>query len=207
MPEGKICFNKTNKAEGEKMMFSFTVDEDIKLKIFTKQDTTELFNIVEKNRIFLKEWLPWIDSQKTVEDVQISIEDWGNKYISNTAIKSGIFFKGELVGMMAFSEIDWKGKKTSFGYWLSPDFEGKGIAVRCVKDLTNYAFETLNLNRIEISCAEENLKSRALPEKLGFIKEGILRDNYYSNERLHNLVIYSLLKSDWEKDKYNPYKM
>lgn len=184
-------------------MFFFTVDEDITLKLLTKQNATELFKIVDKNRVFLREWLPWVDSKKTVEDFRSSIEKWENKYISNTAINAGIFFKGELVGMLAFPEIDWKGKKTSFGYWLSPDFEGKGIVVRCVKGLTNYAFKTLNLNRVEISCAEDNLRSRALPEKLGFIKEGILRDNYYLNGCLHNLIVYSLLKSDWEKAKDN----
>jgi ribosomal-protein-serine acetyltransferase len=180
-------------------MFFFTVDEDITLKLLTNQNSTELFKIVDKNRVFLRKWLPWVDRKKTVEEFQSSIEKWGNKYIANTAINAGIFFKGELVGMVAFPEIDWKGKKTSYGYWLSPDFEGKGIVVRCVKELTNYAFKTLNLNRVEISCAEDNLRSRALPEKLGFIKEGILRDNYYLNGYLHNLIVYSLLKSDWEK--------
>ncbi len=179
-------------------MFYYIVDEDLTLKLLTQHNATELFNIVEKNRIFFRVWLPWIDSKKTVEDFQNSIEKWGNKYISNTAINAGIFFKGKLVGMVAFPEIDWKGKKTSFGYWLSPEFEGKGIVLRCVKELIKYAFNKLDLNRIEISCAEDNFRSRALPEKLGFIREGILRDNYYLNGDLHNLVVYSLLKSDKE---------
>ncbi len=55
-------------------MFTFNVDEDITLEILTNQDSTELFNIVEKNRAFLKEWIPWIDSKKTVEDFQSTIE-------------------------------------------------------------------------------------------------------------------------------------
>ncbi|MGD7043085.1 GNAT family N-acetyltransferase [Jeotgalibacillus proteolyticus] len=176
-----------------------TVDEEITLKILTKENAADLFKIVEKNRDFLREWLPWVDSKKTVEDVQSSIERWGDKYTSNTAINAGIFYKGELVGMVAFPEIDWKAKKTSFGYWLSPDFEGKGIVVRCIKELTSYAFRKLDLNRLEISCAEDNLRSRALPEKLGFFKEGILRDHYYLNGNLHNLFVYSIIKSDWEK--------
>jgi len=184
-------------------MFYYNVDEDLTLKLLTQHNATELFNIVEKNRVFLREWLPWIDSKKTVEDFQNSIEKWGNKYISNTAINAGIFFKGKLVGMVAFPEIDWKGKKTSFGYWLAPEFEGKGLVIRCVKELLKYAFYILDLNRIEISCAEDNFRSRALPEKLGFIKEGILRDNYYLNGDLHNLVVYSLLKSDRVKDMKN----
>lgn len=180
-------------------MFYYTVDEDLILKLLTQHNATELFTIVDKNRDILREWLPWIDSKKTIEDCQDSIERWGNKYIANTAINAGIFFKGQLVGMVAFPEIDWQGKKASFGYWLSPEFEGRGIVIRCVNELIQYAFDILDLNRIEISCAEDNVRSRALPEKLGFVQEGILRDHYYLNGDIHNLVVYSLLKSDAEK--------
>jgi ribosomal-protein-serine acetyltransferase len=122
------------------------------------------------------------------------------RYLSDTAINAGIFYKGELAGMIAFPDIDWQGKNTSFGYWLSPDYEGKGIIIRSVKSFINIAFNELELNRIEISCAESNVKSRALPEKLGFIQEGILRDHYFINGNVHNLVIYSLLKRDMEGD-------
>ncbi|MBE1553845.1 GNAT family N-acetyltransferase [Sporosarcina limicola] len=89
----------------------------------------------------------------------------------------------------------------AIGFRLSPEFEGKGIVIRCANELIKYAFDRLDLNRIEISCAEDNFRSRALPEKRGFIKEGILRDHYYLNGDVHNLVVYSLLKSDREKDK------
>lgn len=182
-------------------MFDYNVDEELTLKLLTQHNATELFTVVDKNRDFLREWLPWIDSKKTVEDCQKSIERWGHKYIANTAINAGIFFKGQLVGMVAFPDIDWQGKKTSLGYWLSPEFEGKGTVIRCVNELIQYAFDRLDLNRIEISCAEDNVRSRALPEKLGFVKEGILRDHHYLNGDVHNLVVYSLLKSDRGKDK------
>lgn len=98
--------------------------------------------------------------------------------------------------MVAFPDIDWQGKKTSLGYWLSPEFEVKGIVIRCVNELIKHAFDKLDLNRIEISCAEDNVRSRALPEKLGFVKGGILRDHSYLNRNVHKLVVYSLLKSN-----------
>ena len=71
------------------------------------------------------------------------------------------------------------------------------------KGVNKVSLFILDLNRIEISCAEDNFRSRALPEKMGFIKEGILGDNYYLNGDLHNLVAYSLLKSDRVKEKGN----
>jgi ribosomal-protein-serine acetyltransferase len=178
-------------------MFRYDVDSDITLKLLTKQHASHLFGLIESNREFLRECLPWIDRKKSLVDIQTTIEKWGMRYLSDIAINAGIFCKGDLAGMIAFPEIDWQGKKASFGYWLSPNFEGKGIISRSVRSFIEVGFHELGLNRIEISCAESNVKSRALPEKLGFIQEGILRDHYYINGKLHNLVIYSLLKSEW----------
>lgn len=176
-------------------MFYYIVSEEITLKILTKHHAAELHNLIDRNRDFLGEWLPWVESKRTVEDMEASIEKWGLRYITDSAINAGIFFKDELAGMIAFPEINWSEKKTSFGYWLAPDFERKGIMTKCVKALINHAFQDLELERIEISCTEENVKSRALPEKLGFAQERILYDHYYLHGKVHNLVVYRLLKS------------
>lgn len=145
-------------------MFRYDVDSDLRLKLLTKMHAPLLFNLIENNREFLREWLPWIDSKRSLEEIQATIEKWGMRYLSDSAINAGIFYKGELAGMIAFPEIDWQGKKTSFGYWLSPEFEGKGIVSRSVQSFIKVAFNDLGLNRIEISCAESNMKSRALPK-------------------------------------------
>lgn len=59
---------------------------------------------------------------------------------------------------------------------MSEDAQGQGIITRSVSALLNYLFETLNINRVEIQCAVNNHKSIAIPERLGFVNEGVKRE-------------------------------
>jgi ribosomal-protein-serine acetyltransferase len=63
--------------------------------------------------------------------------------------------------------------------------------------MLDYGFKDLGLNRIEIKCAVENLKSARVPEKLNFTKEGILRQAELLNGKFVDLYLFSLLKNEW----------
>ena len=73
---------------------------------------------------------------------------------------------------------------------------------RSVKAVLHYAFENLKLNKIEIRCGVGNAKSRAIPERLGFKLDGILRDEEWLYDHFHDIAVYSLLASEW-KDSMN----
>ena len=62
----------------------------------------------------------------------------------------GIMFRGQLAGMIGLSPIDWANAKTSIGYWLGAEFEGRGIATRSCRALIDYLFKELKINRVEI---------------------------------------------------------
>ena len=107
--------------------------------------------------------------------------------------------RGQWVGSVGFHYWDKKNRKDTIGYWLAEGFQGKGIMTDAVKALMKYGFETMNLNRIEILCAVENNKSRAIPERLGFKNEGISRENEWLYDHFIDAVAYSLLASEWKK--------
>lgn len=90
-------------------------------------------------------------------------------------------------------------EKTSIGYYLDKQFEGHGIMTQAVEALIKYCFDEIDLNRIEISAAVHNEKSRAIPERLGFTREGMLRDNELLNGIYSSSYIYSLLKSEYNE--------
>ena len=75
--------------------------------------------------------------------------------------------------------------------------QGKGIMTRVVKALIDYAFDQLALNRVEILVAFNNIKSRAIPERLGLKKEGYLRQAEWLHDHYVDLMIYAVLKKDW----------
>ena len=82
---------------------------------------------------------------------------------------------------------------------LAEDAGGKGIMTRSVKAVLHYAFENLKLNKIEIRCGVGNAKSRAIPERLGFKLDGILRDEEWLYDHFHDIAVYSLLASEWKE--------
>jgi ribosomal-protein-serine acetyltransferase len=182
-------------------MFIFPIEEGLSLKLLEKRDAPELFALVDRFRSHLKVWLPWVDSMEKEEDYEPVIEMWLKQFGENNGFQTGILYKGKLVGMIGYHYIDQASKKTSIGYWLAEEYQGKGIMTKATQALVDHAFKTLYLNRIEIQCGTENTKSSAIPERLGFVREGTLRDAEYLYDHYHDCHLYSMLKKDYDKMK------
>ncbi|AIF42818.1 GNAT family N-acetyltransferase [Virgibacillus sp. SK37] len=179
-------------------MFIQYINEEISLKLLERQDAKELFALVDKDRSYLREWLPWVDSMKQVEDYEPIIDMWLNQFSSHNGFQAGILYKGKLAGMVGFHGIDQANKKTSIGYWLANSYQGNGIMTIAVKALIEQAFNEYGLNRVEIQCGVDNIKSRSIPERLGFRQDGILRDAEYLYDHFHDCVLYSMLAKEWK---------
>jgi ribosomal-protein-serine acetyltransferase len=82
------------------------------------------------------------------------------------------------------------------GYWLAASYQGKGIMTKSCQMLIDYAFETLKLHRVVITCATENQRSRAIPLRLGFTHEGVARGAELLYGRFLDYDTYALLVSD-----------
>jgi ribosomal-protein-serine acetyltransferase len=102
-----------------------------------------------------------------------------------------------VAGYIGLNRIDWANYRTEIGYWIGASFQGRGIMTRSCRAMLAYAFDELKLNRVEIYCAVDNLRSRAVPERLGFRKEGVMRQAERVHERYHDLVCYSMLAAEW----------
>lgn len=179
-------------------MFTLKVDEEIELHLFQPHHAFELYQLVEKNREHLRSWLPWVDEMNSPSQFEAVIPLWLRQFAENNGLTTGILYKGELVGSIALQQIDWHNKSTSIGYYLGKEAEGHGVMTRSVSALINYAFFQLGLNRVEIRCGEYNIKSRAIPERLRFIKEGKIRDGEELYGRFHDIIIYGILARDWK---------
>lgn len=164
----------------------------------TFQLATELFQMVDKNRVFLSPWLGWVDFVKGPEDEFCVVQSVAQKDTG----KYFIFVNGAVHGMVGFVQ-EYKSKQTvEIGYWLDNAMNGRGIMTRATDKLTGLAFDVWGANRVEIQAAVENKKSRAIPERLGFNQDGILRQREIVRPGvIQDLAIYSKLKSEWAKGK------
>ena len=180
-------------------MFSYKIDNKISLKLLEKNNAEELFELIDSTRSYLKEWLGWLDKMKELEDAQSFINDSRKQFAENNGFQAGIWYKEQLVGIIGLHEIDWEDKKTEIGSWLDQNHQGNGIVTKSCKHILNYCFDNLELNKVEIHCAEQNSKSRAVPERLGFTKEGVIREAQLLYDRFVNHVVYGMLRQEWEK--------
>lgn len=103
-------------------------------------------------------------------------------------------------GTAIISRIDWKNRSSSIDVKLLEEFQGKGYGYETLILLTKYIFEELNMNRIFVNILEYNECSMSLFEKIGFVREGIQRKAIYKNGKYNNLIMYSMLKEEYQNE-------
>ncbi len=105
-----------------------------------------------------------------------------------------------LIGTVGLHRIDWKNRHASFGILIGEKSEwGKGYGTEATGLMTAYAFDTLNLNRVWLHVYEHNDRGRRAYEKVGFQREGVLRQETYRQGRYYDAFIMAILRQDWEQ--------
>jgi ribosomal-protein-serine acetyltransferase len=153
--------------------------------------------VVDQNRTYLREWLPWLDYSTSSADSEKYLKICLDAFIERTQCQMALFLKDELIGMAGFNVINASNHSADIGYWLSQHHIGNGYMTEAVKSIIHMGFDEYRLNRIVIKAATGNKPSRAVAQRLGFHHEGTLRQAEMLYSRYHDLEQYSLLQSDW----------
>ena len=132
-----------------------------------------------------------------MEDSRAFIQESLKQFARDDGFQLGIWLDGELIGVIGLQSIAHPFRSTELYYWLGAEYEGRGVMTKACRYLCSCLFNELRLNRIEIRCAETNIKSRAIPERLGFTQEGKPRQMGYTRDGLVDYVIYGLLADEW----------
>ena len=178
-------------------MLNLSIKADAYMRILDAHEAAALFALTNKNRTYLKRWLPWLDRNKTPEDSLRFVEGCRDRYVNREALEAGLFSTNKLVGMIGFNTIDWTARRSEIGYWIDAEHQGKGLITQGCRTLIDHGFNELDLNRIEIRCATGNNRSRAIPERIGFTCEGIMRQTEWLYDHFEDHCLYALLRSEW----------
>ena len=182
-------------------MFSFRIDDNLTLRLPEKGDAETVTAAVHKNLKRLQEWMPWAVDDYSTEHALDWIKRSRDGYAENGEFTALILHDGRFIGSIGIHDLDLVNRHASIGYWIDQDHEARGIITRCCRDLIEYLFGTMELKRVQINCAIENVRSRAVPERLGFTLEGKLRQNEILKHKSVDWAVYGLLKSEWEAGK------
>jgi RimJ/RimL family protein N-acetyltransferase len=143
----------------------------------------------------LKHWMPFAQKEQSEQDVELNIRSSYISFLKREDLRLLVFLKetGEFVASSGLHRINWSIPKFEIGYWIDSRFSGKGYMTEAVKGISDFAFQELNAQRLEIRCDASNYKSRAIPERLGFSLEGILKNHDLSADtnELRDTCIYA----------------
>ncbi len=178
-------------------MFAFPCGDDQELRLIEERHTEALFALVRENQARLRVSVPWLHETATPESTRQFIKRRLQRFAENNGWTAGIWYRGALAGEIGFDYIRWSNRFTEIGYWVGAAYEGKGLVGRACRALVDHAFRDLGLNRVQIRCAVENRRSRAIPEKLGFQLEGTLRRAERLSDRFVDLAVYGMLAEEW----------
>lgn len=173
------------------------VDKEILLKVVEPEDAEPIFNTIDNEREYLKEWLPFVEETHDISYTKTFIEH--TIAADSSDLTFTISYKNQFVGIIGLKDTDMGNRKTEIGYWLSEKFQHKGIITRSCMALIEYAFNDINLHRIQLKAATKNFKSQAVAQRLGFMLEGIERDGELHSHGFVDLKVFSLLKEDKSK--------
>lgn len=180
------------------MPLRMKVDHELQLRLVHPEEAEAVYREVELSRASLRAWMPWLDRTQSPADYRPYLEECWKSYHQGGGFSLGIFTGGEFAGMVGFHAFDMANRISSLGYWLAQRFEGRGLMTRSVERILQYGFETRDLNRIYVRCATGNRRSRAIPERLGFVHEGQQREAEWLYDHYVDLEIYSQLAREWQ---------
>ena len=177
-------------------MSHWTLPDGATLRLLTEADSAELFALVHRNRSRLGQYLPWVHATHAPADVASFLRSATVQHASGLGFHAGIELDGRLAGCAGMHPIDLAHANVSLGYWIDEQAEGRGLATQATAELVRICFADFGLRRVEIRCAAGNLRSRAVPLRLGFREEGLLRDAQLVNGRYFDLHVFGKLSTD-----------
>jgi len=169
------------------------------MRLLDSADAEELFALIDANRAHLARWMPFVGQTRSSADSLAFIRAARRQYDENRGLQMAILSGERIIGVAGFHRIDWATRSTSIGYWLAEPYQGAGTMTLATRALLEYAFSVLRLRRIEIRAGVENHRSRAIPERLGFREQGIVRAAERIGSRVIDHAVYAISDRQWQR--------
>ena len=173
------------------------VNAELQLRLLEERHVEEYFALIERNRAYLREWDVSEAYEESVETLRVYVKQHLLQFANGEGYHLGIWYQGTLAGLLAY-RVNRRHRKVELGYWIDASLQGKGIVTQACRTMVRHAFEEGQVQKVEISCAAENTRSRAVPQRLGFTLEGVLRRSGWLRDHFGDGVFYGLLREEWD---------
>lgn len=178
--------------------FRLSVTDELELRLFEEEDAEPYSELVDANHQELNKWFPWVEQSRYPEGVLRFIREARARFEDGGSLELALWHLGKPVGSIGLNDINHRNNRSAnIGYWLSKSLWGRGFMTASCRRIIDLAFRERELNRLEIRCAVDNRRSQAIPERLSFKREGVLRQAQRLHDSFQDMVLYSMLAEEW----------
>jgi ribosomal-protein-serine acetyltransferase len=182
-------------------VFLSDLGDGARLRLLEHRHAANVYVLVDANRDHLRRWLPWVDGTRSMDDSREFIRSSLEQFARGDGFNAGIWQDHQLAGLIGLFGVHAESRKAEIGYWLGQEYTGRGLMTRACAAVLDYAFDELNLHRVVIRCAVENETSCAVARRLGFVFEGVTREDGWLYDRFVSHNVFSLLETEWRAQK------
>lgn len=174
--------------------------ERLILKQPTENDIDELFVLMSD--VKLTRFLTW-EPHNNIETTKIVIKSLIEAQKSDKGYHWCIYKENRIIGLISLIDIrrkmrTWTLDRGELSYWIGSNYQGKGYATEASMKVVDFGLNMLNLHKIVIAHAKENIESKSICKKLNFIQYAHEHDAFYKDNKWHDLIWYELIKKENE---------
>ncbi|MDQ3403514.1 MAG: GNAT family N-acetyltransferase [Actinomycetota bacterium] len=179
-------------------MLSAELAEDAELRPLEPWHASEFAAHVVASREHLAPWLPWGSIIVDTETARLFLQSYADRQARDEGRIHGIWVDGVLSGGALFRVFNAAAGVCEIGVWLAPEAVGRGLITKASGVLLDWAFRARGMARVEWQVMTTNVRSVAVARRLGFTKEGVMRQAYPHNGTRHDIELWSLLVDEWK---------
>lgn len=172
------------------------------VRTWRADDVDYLYEAVRESISHLSPWLPWCTEtycrKESLDWVKSRATAWAEDEEFSFVIAD--LSDSRLLGGIGLHRLNWLNRNGELGYWIRTSESGKGYCSEAARIVTRWAFESLELQRIEILASTRNAASLRVAAKAGGTCEGILRRKLVLDGVVHDAALYSVIRSDIRGD-------
>jgi len=174
------------------------IEGPLLVRTYREEDTDALYEAARESITEVSMWLPWCHKDYSIEESREFVGTRGKAAADGEWYSFGIFEKenGKFMGGVGLNFINRVHQMANLGYWVRTSAVGRGIATSATKLAARFGFEQLGLHRIEIVVAVPNIASQRVAEKVGAVREGLLRKRLLIRGKSQDAVLFSLIPED-----------
>lgn len=178
-------------------MFATSLGEDAELRPLEPWQAEEFLDHVERAREYAGPYVPLTVLAEDLESARGVLQRYADKQAADTGRLYGIWLDGTLVGGVLFRIFDTSVDGCEIGVWLEPSAAGRGLVTRASRVLIDWAVDRRGMHRIEWLVSSRNDRSKATAARLGFTRDGVLRESFPWQGIRHDMEVWSVLAPEW----------